>query len=119
MNYEYKQLLRHKERVKHGGGGGLEATRKAATLAEFRAVVEQECPFVVADTVQDWETTEEKRRSPTTPPTNTNAMAKHVPLNSMLSLLLLYCRNNQINAYPVSSFCRTDCHKHRKFRYGS
>jgi alkylhydroperoxidase family enzyme len=66
MNYEYKQLLRHKERVKHGGGG-LEATRKAATLAEFRAVVEQECPFVVADTVQDWETTEEKKKSDDTP----------------------------------------------------
>jgi hypothetical protein len=49
------------------GGGGLEATRKAATLAEFRAVVEQECPFVVADTVQDWETTEEKKKNDDTP----------------------------------------------------
>jgi hypothetical protein len=95
---QYKQLLRHKERVKHGG---LEATRKAATLAEFRGVLEQECPLSWQMLCKIGETTKEKTLSGGHDDSNTMDSEKHVPLNAMLSLL--YCRNNQINAYPVST----------------
>jgi hypothetical protein len=86
---ELKELLRHKERVSHGG---LEANKKPASISEFQDAISSECPFIWSIFCKISQTAKEKA-------TATNHESSFVQLSSIMALL--HRRNQQVNAFAA------------------
>jgi hypothetical protein len=96
-----KELLRHKERLKKGNPGH---SQEAVSLVDYQNAIVKGCPLSwdifckIGETIKEQEEQDHG--------TEKNSTVKHIPLNSFLALL--YCRNNQVNAYQVSHLDYSD-----------